>query len=225
MENLRQVSTDLAHDLRTPLGRLRAGLEVALDGDDPARMRATVGEAVRHADELLALFGAILRIAEVERGDARASFADVDLAEIAADLFDSYAPAVADGGRSLRLEASPPVRVRADRALLAQAVANLIDNAQIHTPVRTAIVVAAEQRDGIGRLIVADTGPGVDAADRERITQRFVRLERSRTTAGHGLGLNMVAAIARAHSGMLEITDNQPGLRVAIIFPKMNSQG
>lgn len=221
LENLRQVSGDVAHDLRTPLARLRAGLDAALDGPpDPARQRSAMKEAVRQSDGLLALFAGILRIAEVEGGEIARSFAPVDVSALAADLCDSYAPAVADGGRRLECRVAPDLRVQGDRELLAQALINLLDNAQGHTPAGTAITLkAGGSRDQV-RLTVADDGPGVPAADRDRILRRFVRLERSRTAPGHGLGLNLVAAIARAHGGELVIGDNAPGLRAALVLPR-----
>lgn len=220
VENLRQVSTDVAHDLRTPLARIRAGLESVADEDDPARLRSAIVKAISEGDDLLALFGAILRIAEVERGGAAVVTAPVDLAEVAAYMTEAYAPAVADGGRTLRLDAPLPVHVRADRALLFQALANLIDNAQLHTPPGTTIAVGAGRRDEAAVLCVADDGPGVPMGDREHVTRRFARLERSRTTPGHGLGLNMVSAIARAHGGSFELGDAAPGLLAEIVLPK-----
>lgn len=222
LENLRQVSGDIAHDLRTPLARLRAGLEAALNGpSDPVRQRAALEEAVRQSDGLLALFTGILRIAEVEGGEVARGFQPLDAGALVADLCDSFAPAVADGGRRLACRVAPDLWIRGDRELVAQALVNLLDNAQAHTPAGTSIALkAGASRDQV-RLTVADDGPGVPAGDRDRILRRFVRLERSRSAPGHGLGLNLVAAIARAHGGELVVGDNAPGLRAAIVLPRM----
>jgi signal transduction histidine kinase len=216
LDSLRQVSGDVAHDLRTPLARLRGTLEAMLDGPPD---RTAMKRALNQSDELLVLFAAILRISEVEGGALARSFAPVDLAALTADICDTYAPAVADGGRVLSCRGSADGWVMGDRELIAQALVNLLDNAQVHTPAGSRITVTiAAEADAVA-LSVADDGPGVAAADRERIVHRFVRLERSRTTPGHGLGLNLVAAIAAAHGGTLTITDNAPGLRATIRLP------
>lgn len=217
--NLRQVSGDVAHDLRTPLARLRGELETALA--DPAESRATLQRALRQSDDLLALFAAILRISEVEGGELGGSFVEIDASALAADLGDSYAPAVADCGRSLGCDVDSGITVRGDRELIAQALINLLDNAQRHTPPGTALRLAAKAVGGYARLTVADTGPGVAPDDRPRIMRRFVRLEGSRSTPGHGLGLNLVAAIAAAHGGELVLEDNHPGLCATIVLPSI----
>lgn len=220
LDNLRQVSSDVAHDLRTPLARLRGALEAMLDGPPD---RAAIKSALRQSDELLSLFAAILRISEVEGGALSRSFARLDVAALTADICETYAPAVADGGRLLACAAGGTATILGDRELIAQALINLLDNAQVHTPEGTTITVVVAETDGRVVLSVADDGPGVAAADRERIARRFVRLEGSRTTAGNGLGLNLVAAIAAAHRGSLTIEDNAPGLRVAILLPGLSA--
>jgi signal transduction histidine kinase len=224
VENVRQVSTDVAHDLRTPLARLRNRLEEGL------RPRATgdvalIEDSLRGVDEVLALFAAILRIAEVEGGKIRRTFKSVDVSILASELADSYAPAVAQGGRSLTATVENGLRVRGDAELLAQALVNLIENAQSHTPRGTAIQICAEARNGTIVLAVADNGPGVPPEDRERIVERFVRLERSRSTPGHGLGLNLVSAIAAVHGGVLRFDDNRPGLRAFLELPADPEEG
>jgi signal transduction histidine kinase len=222
LDNLRQVSSDVAHDLRTPLSRLRGELEIALDGGlDPPAHRQSLKRALRQSDDMLKLFGAILRISEVEGGALAASFTTVDVSALVQDLCDSYAPAVLDGGRTLTCDVEPGIRVRGERELIAQALINLLDNAQNHTPPGTAITVGADGAQGWSRISVADTGPGVAPEDRARIVQRFVRLEASRTTPGHGLGLNLVSAIATAHGGAVIIGDNRPGLLVTITLPTL----
>lgn len=222
LDNLRQVSSDVAHDLRTPLARLRSQIESTLDGiGDPQSHRPALKRALAQSDDLLALFAAILRISEIESGALKRHFAPVDLSDLAADLADSYAPAVTDGGRSLTAHIIPGLAIKGDRELIAQATINLLDNAQRHTPPGTAIAIAVRPAGDKVALTVTDNGPGVAAADRPLIARRFARLESSRTTPGHGLGLNLVAAIAAAHDGSLIIDDNQPGLRVTLILPRL----
>jgi len=216
LDNLQQVSSDLAHDLRTPLSRLRGSLEAALDGPSD---RATLKAALRQSDDILALFAAILRISEVEGGGIGRSMEVLDVGELAGDLCETYAPAVTDGGRTLTCRATDGATVRGDRELLAQALINLLDNAQVHTPIGTHITLALTRREGTVRLSVADDGPGVAEVDRARIVRRFVRLEESRSRPGNGLGLNLVAAIAALHRGRLVIEDNDPGLRAVLVLP------
>lgn len=223
LENLRQVSSDVAHDLRTPLARLRGEVELALGtgeaAGDPAVQRAALERALRQSDDLLRLFAAILRISEVEGGALRRGFTLVDVSRLAEDLYEAYGPAVADGGRVMEAEIAPDLRVRGDRELIAQALINLLDNAQRYTPPGTRITLGAEPAATGGvRLVVADNGPGVPEKDRERVVRRFVRLDPSRGEGGHGLGLNLVAAIAAAHDGRLVIGDNRPGLRAEVIL-------
>lgn len=220
LDNLRQVSSDVAHDLRTPLARLRGSLEEALAA--PAD-RLPLKKALRQSDELLSLFAAILRISEIEGGALERSFTALDVAEFARDIGESYLPAIADGGRTLAIDIAEGAMVRGDRELIAQAIINLLDNAQAHTPAGTAITLAATPDGTDVRLSVADDGHGVPEPDRARIARRFVRLESSRTTPGNGLGLNLAAAIATAHGGTLDFADNAPGLRVTITLPGMPS--
>jgi signal transduction histidine kinase len=217
LDNVRQVSSDVAHDLRTPLARLRNQLETGLAGD----RSGVVADAIRRVDELLSLFAAILRIAEVESGNIRALFGRVDLSALLRELAESFAPAMADQGHELSWSVDPGLVTHGDRELIAQAVINLLDNAQRHTPKGTGIRLALHAADGRVRLSVADKGPGVPVSDRELIVRRFTRLDQSRTTPGHGLGLNLVAAVARLHSAGLDFEDNRPGLVVTLDFPRV----
>jgi signal transduction histidine kinase len=218
LENLRQVSSDVAHDLRTPLARLRTRLEQgALQ--EGADTRAVVEDAIVQVDEVLSLFAAILRIAEVESGQPRRSFAPVDLSALATDLAESFAPAIHDGGRELLWSVEPGLTVEGDRELLAQAVVNLIENAQRHTPAGTVIQLTAAAADGAAEVQVADNGPGVPTADLDRIVRRFARLESSRNTTGYGLGLNLVSAVAALHGGRLVLASADPGLSATIELP------
>ncbi|WP_019832078.1 sensor histidine kinase [Sphingomonas sp. PR090111-T3T-6A] len=215
LDNLRQVSSDVAHDLRTPLTRLRNQLE---EGRRPDAGPEVIERAIEQSDEVLALFGALLRLSEIESGRLNETFGPVDLSRLATDIGESYAPAVEDEGRTLICRIDPAASVTGDRELIAQALINLLDNAQRHTPEGTAIRLSLRVREDRVRLEVADDGPGVAEADRGRITQRFARLEASRSRPGHGLGLSLVAAIARIHGAKLVIGDNRPGLIVALEF-------
>lgn len=220
LENLRQVSADVAHDLRSPLARLRGGMESALAAPDGPERDAAIARAIRQCDDLLALFAGILHIVDVDAGDVRQRFVPIDLGALVEDLCDSYVPAVSDGGRTLSGSSEPGLIVAGSAELLSQAVINLLDNAQAHTPAGTHIRVdVAAEGDG-AVVVVADDGPGVPAPDRERIVERFVRLDRTRAAAGHGLGLNLVAAIARAHDGTLTIGDAGPGLVATLRLPR-----
>lgn len=212
MENLRQVSSDVAHDLRTPLLRLRNELEQV------GKVDGAVERAIDQGEHLLKLFAAILRIAEVEGGDLKNGFAKVDLSSLAEAVCDGFLPAICDSGRTLSWTIAPDISVLGDRELLAQLLANLLDNAIAHTPPDTYITVALEAEHGTAKLVVADDGPGVSLSDAEQLTQRFFRGEASRTTPGHGLGLSLVAAVANAHDGKVSI-DGTNGLHVTISLP------
>lgn len=215
MDNLRQVSSDVAHDLRTPLLRLRDQLEQVGTVDGAA------ARAIELGDDMLKLFGSILRIAEVEGGTLSASFRRIELSKLIDDIGDSFRPAILDSGRALRCSVDPDIRVFGDRELLAQAAANLLDNARIHTPPGTSVLLSLDADDRWARLGVADDGPGVAAADRERILQRFYRTERSRTTPGNGLGLSLVAAVAAAHGGTVAVGAPARGLHVTLTLPRL----
>jgi signal transduction histidine kinase len=220
MENLRQVSNDIAHDLRTPLSRLRQDLEEA------QRRKLTAGEfkhvidsAVAEADVLLETFSALLRIAQIEAGTRRSAFRPVDLSDVLRTVVEAYAPAVEESGRTLRAEIADGVQVNGDRGLLSQLFVNLVENALHHTPGDTTITLRLSRQPAGALAEVADTGSGIPAAERVKVFRRFYRLERSRTTPGSGLGLSTVAAIVELHHAAIELLDNVPGLRVVIRFP------
>lgn len=219
MENLHQVSSDVAHDLRTPLVRLRNQLD-RVGHDDGAAERA-----IELADELLKLFGSILRITEVEGGGLDQGFSRVDLSALVEDVGEGFLPAIHDGGRTLDWLVEPAIAVSGDRQLLAQSIANLLDNASVHTPPGTAIRMMLDADDRWARLSVADDGPGVAPADRDAILQRFFRAEASRTTPGNGLGLSLVAAVASAHGGEAVVASRAPGLSVTMVLPRLQKSG
>ena len=217
LENLRQVSSDIAHDLRTPLTRLRNALERGLS--DREQSATVIEDALTRVDDVLSLFAAILRVAEVESGETRRFFAPVDLSALALELAESYAPAIQDGGRAFTSSIKPNLHVLGDAELISQAAINLIENAQRHTPTGTSIRFSAGSTGKFATLEVKDDGPGVPNAELGRITKRFTRLEASRNTSGHGLGLSLADAVAKIHGGKLVLKGVAPGLSATIKLP------
>jgi signal transduction histidine kinase len=220
MENLRQVSTDIAHDLRTPLTRLRQRLELAQrDFGDPRSVRAVYASTLRDLDGILETFGALLRIAQIESGARKAGFVEIDLGELLRTVIEIYQTALEDKNQALRQDLGNGLLVKGDRELLTQLFANLLENASRHSPAGAQISLAARRQGPKVEVIVADNGPGIPAALRSKVLQRFYRLESSRTTPGNGLGLSLAAAVAELHEAPLELGDNQPGLRVRVCLP------
>lgn len=221
IEGLRQVSSDIAHDLRTPLGRLRQRLESARRAElSPENCAETLDRAVVEVDAILETFGALLRIAQIESGVRRSRFAVFDLSALARDIAESFEAVAESRGQRITGHVAPDISLRGDRELLAQALVNLIENAIGHSPAGTAIAVALEDGANGPVLSVSDTGPGVPAPERENVLHRFYRLEKSRTTPGSGLGLALVKAIADLHDARIALADNAPGLRAELHFPK-----
>ena len=217
---VRQVSTDIAHDLRTPLTRVRQTLE-GLRGDlqgGAAAPRKAVDQIERDLDEVLRIFAALLRLAEIEGEDYAVCEGPVDLAQLVGRMAETYRPDIESSGRTLAVDAQPAV-VRGDAQLIAQAVANLLDNALRHTPPGTPIAMSVRPAGRSAELAVVDRGAGVPAEYREMVLRRFKRLEASRSGAGSGLGLAIVAAIARRHGAQLTLGDAHPGLSVVLAFP------
>ena len=223
LSNLRQVSGDIAHDLRTPLTRLRQNLELGLSGDgDAAALRATMARALDQSDDALALFAAILAISDVEaNGDLRKG--PVDLSGLVGELADSYRPTIEDGGRAFGQSIAGDVLVTGNRGLLAQMIGNLLDNALRHTAPDVAISVLLTMTDEAAIITVADRGAGIPANQRVRMFERFTRLEHSRSAPGHGLGLSLVAAVARAHGGTVRLDDRAPGVAATVVLPRIMS--
>ncbi len=219
LENLQQVSSDVAHDLRTPLTRLRNRLEAARErSTGVVEYSAAITSALEDTDRLLSLFSALLRISQIEAGTRVQSFAAVELSALLERLFQIYLPVAEDCGHSLSRELQPDLIIRGDAELLTQLFSNLIENALGHTPVGTHIRLIAAAVDGECVACVTDNGPGVPPDDLGKVTRRFYRGSSSRSSAGHGLGLSLVAAIAQLHSAKLQLADAGPGLRVDLVF-------
>jgi signal transduction histidine kinase len=217
MEALRQISNDIAHDLRTPLTRLRQHLELAQrKATKVAELRAAIAASIGDADSILGTFGALLRIAQIESGAARTGFAQCDLSELLRTVVEVYQPMADEKRQSLSAEIAPDLITFGDRELLAQMFANLLENALRHSPEGATVRVTAKVVDDIVSVGLADTGPGVPAAEYENVFRRFYRLEASRTSPGNGLGLSLVSAIANLHGISVELADNQPGLKVTM---------
>ncbi|QCB36669.1 HAMP domain-containing protein [Sphingobium sp. PAMC28499] len=223
MEALRQVSTDIAHDLRTPLTRLHQQLEQMQDADpiEPSTAEA----ALAQTSGLLATFNALLRIGTVEGGIGRRRFKAVDLSELMDRIQQLYEPVAEDGDHHLLADHAGNILVHGDGELLTQLVINLIENALVHTPAGTRITSRLRYQGTSPVIEICDDGPGIPADEREKVFGRFYRLDASRNTEGSGLGLALVAAIANLHQAHCTICGDGAGMCVQVIFPTLQSQG
>jgi signal transduction histidine kinase len=217
METTRQITTDAAHDLKTPMTRLLHRLAEA-EGNSIAEAKTVLRSAASDAKQIITTFDALLRIAEIEAGARRARFDRVDLSDVVETVADAYGPEAEQAGQRLETKIGPKLFITGDRELLTQAFADLVENAIRHAGKGAIIYLMAVSQAATVAAMVSDTGPGVPEADRERVLSRFVRLEASRSTPGTGLGLTLVKAIADLHNARLELSDNDPGLRVTITF-------
>lgn len=221
MASLKQVSSDIAHDMRTPLSRLRQRLDTARRSARSVEdYGVAVDGAIRDVDAILETFGALLRIAQIEAGTRRAGFKDIDLDAIVATVLDAFAPTAEDEGKALVAVSAAPAVIRGDRELVTQMLVNLAENAIRHTPIGTHIMIATRAGPSGTDLVVEDDGPGIPQDEWRKVSRPFYRLDRSRSTAGSGLGLALVQAIADLHGAHVIFADAGPGLSVCVNFPQ-----
>src|SRR5215510_9397684 len=220
MESLRQVSNDIAHSLKTPLGHLRQKLRSAR-ATNGLKCKKAIDDAMAETENLLETFSALLRIAHIEAGTRRAGFGQIEISRLLANLGEAYTAAAEREGKSISVNVAPKITILGDKTLLTEMLSNLLDNALRHTPRGTNIEISLAQNGSGAVAFVADDGPGVPAEDRDLIFRRFYRTAPSAKIPGHGLGLSLAAAVADLHGIALSAEDNAPGLRMRIGFNEM----
>jgi signal transduction histidine kinase len=224
MESVRRVSDNIAHDLRTPLARLRNLLEmIRVYKNEAGNSTETVNRAVAQADEILSTFNALLRIARIESKRRREGFLSLELATLIRDVAELYEPLAEEKRQKFEIKLKGSPKIYGDRDLLFQAFANLVDNAIKYTPFDGCMSITVNSVQYGAQVLIADNGPGIPTAARDKVFERFYRLDESRNTPGNGLGLSLVAAVIKLHDATLVLEDNQPGLRVIIDFPNRAS--
>lgn len=223
MEGVRRVSDNIAHDLKTPLARLKNRVEeLRFKVAGNVEQETSVDQILHEADGLLATFNALLRIARIEYSEQRKGFKNVDINSILYDIEELYDPLIEEKGQNLSVQLSDSIELWADRDMLFQAFANLIDNAIKYTPEKGLISIRSHTKDGVWYLNITDNGPGIPETEHEKVVQRFYRLDQSRTTPGSGLGLALVFAVLKVHGMELKFDDNKPGLLVSVSTPVTN---
>jgi signal transduction histidine kinase len=219
MHGMHNVTDNLAHDLRKPLNRMRNRLEVTLlENRDDETYRETIAETVEDTEELIKTFNALLSITRAESGERRQDWTEVDLTQLVEQMGELYEAAAEEADITFDATAEPGLQLCGNKQLLAQAITNLLDNAMKFTPAGGNVSLNARKRNGTIEVTVSDTGPGIPTNERERIFERFVRLDSARSTPGSGLGLSLVKAVAQLHQARITVTARHPGAAIALVF-------